>query len=116
MLRGWFAPFGPIDSILINYSKFNCFLKLRTRRQAHAALQANIPHLKLNWGCGFGHKAFFHYGTGTSVLNLKALGANAAFLMTTTVGGIRHGCLRGGLTVEEPDLDFKVYRKFRDMK
>ncbi|KAL7751363.1 hypothetical protein RI367_003223 [Sorochytrium milnesiophthora] len=106
-----FSQFGPVDSILLNHNKHNCFLKLRTRRATNLARQAcgtiDLGHtqLRVNWGCGFGPKDIFDFSAGVSIIPLARLEpTERRWLMTCTYGGVREGTLRGGLTIEEPEV------------
>ncbi|KNE71952.1 hypothetical protein AMAG_16376 [Allomyces macrogynus ATCC 38327] len=113
-----FSAYGDVDSVMINHSKSNCFLKMRTRAQANDARQAldQAPvyntTLRVKWGCGFGPKPIFDYSTGCSILDIFADldVVDRKWLMTADAGGIRTGVLRGGLTVEEPDVNMAEMR------
>ncbi|KAJ3350696.1 hypothetical protein GGF32_004681 [Allomyces javanicus] len=113
-----FSAYGDVDSVMINHSKSNCFLKMRTRAQANDARQAldqapvNNTTLRVKWGCGFGPKPIFDYSTGCSILDIFADldVVDRKWLMTADAGGIRTGVLRGGLTVEEPDVNMAEMR------
>ncbi|KAJ3363634.1 hypothetical protein GGF31_000901 [Allomyces arbusculus] len=113
-----FSAYGDVDSVMINHTKSNCFLKMRTRTQANDARQAldQAPvyntTLRVKWGCGFGPKPIFDYSTGCSILDIFADldVVDRKWLMTADAGGIRTGVLRGGLTVEEPDVNMAEMR------
>ncbi|KNE63741.1 hypothetical protein AMAG_08827 [Allomyces macrogynus ATCC 38327] len=113
-----FSAYGDVDSVMINHSKSNCFLKMRTRAQANDARQAldQAPvyntTLRVKWGCGFGPKPIFDYSTGCSILDIFADldVVDWKWLMTADAGGIRTGVLRGGLTIEEPDVNMAEMR------
>jgi hypothetical protein len=88
---------------------------MRYRRDANEA-RASVDNLELSefkttlkvkWGCGFGPKPMFDYETGVSLIDyMKDIAPmDRKWLMTCECGGIREGSLRGGLTIEEPDID-----------
>ncbi|KAI9179169.1 hypothetical protein H9P43_005831 [Blastocladiella emersonii ATCC 22665] len=126
MLEQLFGQFGKVTSVMINYSKFNCFLKMHTRREANEARKQldhydySLPSgettlLKVKWGCGFGPKPIFDYDAGVSVLDIDRQmdRHDHKFMMTSAAGGIRSGPLRGGITVEEPDIDPLEIKRFK---
>ena len=60
--------------------------------------------IKIGWGCGFGPKDLFDYGTGTSVIPLDQLQeVDRRLIRTSRRGG---GEIVGGTVLEEPDVGY----------
>ncbi|KAJ3415326.1 hypothetical protein HDV05_005196 [Chytridiales sp. JEL 0842] len=101
---------GNVDTVIVNYAKFNCFVKFFSRAEAEVArvgLDRRVVEgvtLKVGWGCGFGPKDIFDYRTGVSIYPLaKMTETDKRWISTSGRGG---GPLQGGTVVEEPDVGF----------
>ncbi|KNE61718.1 hypothetical protein AMAG_06520 [Allomyces macrogynus ATCC 38327] len=112
-LQELFSPFGHLDSVMVNPARGHAFVKFRTRAQANAARRA-LDHratlgsstLHVKWGSGFGPKPLFDKTAGFIVADLDRdlTPADHRALVSSKAGGIRSGALRGGITIEEPDV------------
>ncbi|KAJ3369696.1 hypothetical protein GGF31_005001 [Allomyces arbusculus] len=112
-LQDLFSPFGHLDSVMVNPARGHAFVKFRTRAQANAARRA-LDHratlgsstLHVKWGSGFGPKPLFDKTAGFIIADLdRDLTPNDhRALVSSKAGGIRSGALRGGITIEEPDV------------
>ncbi|KNE70679.1 hypothetical protein AMAG_20309 [Allomyces macrogynus ATCC 38327] len=112
-LQELFSPFGHLDSVMVNPARGHAFVKFRTRAQANAARRA-LDHratlgsstLHVKWGSGFGPKPLFDKTAGFIIADLdRDLTPNDhRALVSSKAGGIRTGGLRGGITIEEPDV------------
>ncbi|KAJ3364148.1 hypothetical protein GGF32_002528 [Allomyces javanicus] len=112
-LHELFSPFGHLDSVMVNPARGHAFVKFRTRAQANAARRA-LDHratlgsstLHVKWGSGFGPKPLFDKTAGFIIADLDRdlTPADHRALVASNAGGIRAGELRGGITIEEPDV------------
>ncbi|RKP03855.1 hypothetical protein CXG81DRAFT_16688 [Caulochytrium protostelioides] len=110
-LRELFETVGRVDTVTINYPKFNAFVKLATRMEAERVRQTlqKMPFsgtiLKLGWGCGFGPKDMFNYDRGDTVFPVTRLtDADRRHMVMSRRGG---GTVEPGYVVEEPDIGFQ---------
>ncbi|TPX49837.1 hypothetical protein SeMB42_g02458 [Synchytrium endobioticum] len=109
-LKAVFETAGRVDTVMVNYPKFNAFVKMCTRREAEHAkdtlnrVMVEGSILKMGWGCGFGPKPCFDYNLGESFLPIDTLSEmDIKWLMSSRRGG---GTMEGGMVIEEPDVGY----------
>ncbi|KAJ3038630.1 hypothetical protein HDV00_000474 [Rhizophlyctis rosea] len=109
-VRDLFENVARVDSVTVNYPKFNAFVKLLTRAEADLIREKfnkfmfKGSMLKMGWGCGYGPKEFFDYSTGETLFPLvRMTDSDKRHISATTRGG---GPIQGGTVVEEPDVNF----------
>ncbi|KND02580.1 uncharacterized protein SPPG_03038 [Spizellomyces punctatus DAOM BR117] len=107
-VRDLFETIARVDTVTVNYPKFNAFVKLLTRAEADLVkdrfhkYQYNGTMLKMGWGCGYGPKEFFDYTTGETLFPLARMtDTEKRTISQSTRGG---GPIEGGMVVEEPDF------------
>ena len=62
--------------------------------------------LRTRWGVGFGPRDCSDYGTGVSIIPIGRLtDADRKWMLSAPYGGSGGQEIRGGLTVEEPDIE-----------
>ncbi|KAJ3056585.1 hypothetical protein HK097_005748, partial [Rhizophlyctis rosea] len=109
-VRDLFEAIARVDSVTVNYPKFNAFVKMLTRAEAELIrdrfnkFMLNGSMLKMGWGCGYGPKEFFDYSTGETLFPLvRMTDADKRHISQSPRGG---GPIEGGTVVEEPDVNF----------
>ncbi|TPX37554.1 hypothetical protein SmJEL517_g00626 [Synchytrium microbalum] len=109
-LKAVFETSGRVDTVMINYPKYNAFVKMYTRAEAAVAKDAlnrvmvEGSILKMGWGCGFGPKPYFDYNVGESFIPINDLTEmDIKWLMSSKRGG---GTIEGGMVIEEPDVGY----------
>ncbi|KAI8806371.1 hypothetical protein BJ742DRAFT_362413 [Cladochytrium replicatum] len=107
-LRVLFEKHVRVDTVMVNYPKFNAFIKLYTRGEAAYVKDVvnrtviSDATLKTGWGCGFGPKNLFDYTSGSMLYPILQMGeADKRHISQSKRGG---GPIQGGTVVEEPDL------------
>ncbi|KAJ3146581.1 hypothetical protein HDU86_008461 [Geranomyces michiganensis] len=107
-VRDLFETIARVDTVTVNYPKFNAFVKLLTRAEADLIkerfhkYQWNGTMLKMGWGCGYGPKEFFDYGTGETLFPVARMtDVEKRTISQSPRGG---GVIEGGMVVEEPDF------------
>ncbi|KAI8998351.1 hypothetical protein BC832DRAFT_230696 [Gaertneriomyces semiglobifer] len=107
-IRDLFETIGRIDTVTVNYAKFNAFVKFLTRAEADLVKERfhkymfNKSILKMGWGCGYGPKEFFDYTTGETLFPLSRMTETEKRTIATSPRG--GGPIEGGMVVEEPDF------------
>ncbi|KAI9099494.1 hypothetical protein DFS34DRAFT_73644 [Phlyctochytrium arcticum] len=107
-VRDLFETIVRVDTVTVNYPKFNAFVKLLTRAEAELVkerfhkYQYNGTMLKMGWGCGYGPKEFFDYTTGETLFPMARM--TDVERRTITQSGRGGGPIEGGMVVEEPDF------------
>ncbi|KAI9203694.1 uncharacterized protein BJ171DRAFT_509354 [Polychytrium aggregatum] len=108
MLRDLFETVGRVDTVVVNYHKFNAFIKMFTRVECEMARE-KLDHisvagatLKLGWGCGFGPKNIFSYDKGETVFPMnRVVDPDRKWLVLSKRGP---GRIQAGIVIEEPDV------------
>ncbi|KAJ3207162.1 hypothetical protein HDU67_007631, partial [Dinochytrium kinnereticum] len=109
-MRELFETSGRVDTVMINYPKYNAFIKMFTREEADKARVAlnrtvlNGALLKVGWGCGFGPKNTFDYATGFNIVPISRMSeSNKKWISTSNRGG---GPIQGSTVIEEPNVGY----------
>ncbi|KAJ3097130.1 hypothetical protein HDU97_005132 [Phlyctochytrium planicorne] len=108
LIREVFETEGRVETVMINYPKFNAFIKLMTREEADKARLAlnrtvhNGATFKVGWGCGFGPKDIFDYSNGYTILPINRMSESDRRWISAGIRG--GGPIEGGTVVEEPNV------------
>ncbi|KAI8909327.1 hypothetical protein DFJ77DRAFT_118225 [Powellomyces hirtus] len=107
-VRDLFETIARVDTVTVNYPKFNAFVKLLTRAEADLIKERfhkymfNGTMLKMGWGCGYGPKEFFDYASGETLFPMARMtDVERRTISQSPRGG---GMIEGGMVVEEPDF------------
>ncbi|KAJ3130121.1 hypothetical protein HK098_006180 [Nowakowskiella sp. JEL0407] len=107
-IRELFETGGRVATVIINYPKYNAFVKMFTRAEAEKVKELvnrstiGDSQLKLSWGCGFGPKQTFNYSDGDVVYRFADMSdSDKRCMVSSRRGG---GPLEGSTVVEEPDI------------
>lgn len=111
-LRRIFSAHGRVQTCIVNIDKRHAFVKMLTREEAIRAKEAmehyrtDSMQLRTRWGVGYGPRDCSDYGTGVSVIPIGRLtDADRKWMLSAPYGGSGGEEIKGGLTVEEPDIE-----------
>jgi protein NRD1 len=127
-LRSLFAPYGIVQTCIVNVDKRHAFVKMLYRKDAVIARtameeykdgnnQLRVSHFCLSrpmrtnpsqtkWGVGFGPRDCSDYQTGVSIIPIERLtDADRKWMLTAEYGGTGGQSIEPGMIVEEPDIE-----------
>jgi protein NRD1 len=127
-LRSLFAPYGIVQTCIVNVDKRHAFVKMLYRKDAVVARTAmeeykdgnnqlrvrkflfarlnSTNFLQTKWGVGFGPRDCSDYQTGISVIPIERLtDADRKWMLTAEYGGTGGQAIEPGMIVEEPDIE-----------
>jgi protein NRD1 len=113
-----FERFGRVQTCIANREKRHAFVKMTSREDALNAKE-NMERLQsandrevmniarqTKWGVGFGPRECCNYGKGESIIPIdKLTDADMKWLLTAEYGGTGGLEVKGGMVLEEPDIE-----------
>lgn len=109
IVRQTFEKVGRVETVQINYDKYNAFVKMYSHKEAIEAREklndawfGTVSTCRVGWGCGFGPKNIFNFDGGFSIIPIfKLRDEEREWVKFSQRGG---GPLLGQVVMEEPDV------------